>query len=56
MTLALFPKIFSGEHVRHGRSIHILEGRSITVKFNRPVALQIDGEVVTNVSSYSTQI
>ncbi len=56
MTLALFPKIFSGEHVRHVRSIHIMEGRSITVKFNRPVALQIDGEVVTNVSSYSTQI
>ena len=31
----------------------MLKGKEITVEFSRPVALQIDGETILNVSSYT---
>lgn len=46
-----FPKIFKGAHT-HLPMIKIFEGHHIKVEYNRPVALQIDGETVRNVSSY----
>ena len=55
-TLAAFPSIFRGEHVRHTKMIDILRGRNIKVAFDRPVALQIDGETVLAVSEYSVQV
>ncbi len=54
-TLATFPSIFKGEHVKHGKIIEILTGRDITVAFDRPVALQIDGETVLGVTEYRVQ-
>lgn len=51
-TLCVFPSIFQGKHIEHTKSVAVHEGMDITVKFDRPVALQIDGEVVTNVSEY----
>lgn len=32
--------------------MEILTGREITVKFDRPTALQIDGETILDVTSY----
>lgn len=52
-TLILFPGIFKGELVKHEKYFKIYEGREVTVKFDRPVALQIDGETVLNVTEYS---
>ncbi len=52
-TLMAFPSIFKGEHIKHSKMIHIRSGHKVTVEFNRPVALQIDGETVLNVSSYT---
>ncbi len=52
-TLMVFPSIFKGEHVRHTEMVRILRGHEITVEFDRPTALQIDGETVLNVSSYT---
>ena len=49
--LMVFPKIFKGEHVKQTKVVEILKGKEITVQFNRPVALQIDGETVLNVRS-----
>ncbi|MBR5645574.1 MAG: hypothetical protein IKX23_02920 [Treponema sp.] len=46
-----FPKIFKGEHTKLPM-IKIFEGHNIKVEYNRPVALQIDGETIRNVSSY----
>ena len=43
-TLAVFPSIFKGEHVRHPEMGEVLTGRRIQVEFNRPTPLQIDGE------------
>lgn len=52
-TLMIFPSIFSGRHVRYKKHVSILEGREITVVFDRPTPLQIDGETVRGVRSYT---
>ena len=51
-TLCVFPSIFKGEHIKHTDIFTVLKGREITVRFDRPVALQIDGETVLDVSEY----
>lgn len=55
-TLMIFPKIFKGEHVRNQKMSKIITGRKITVTFTHPMALQIDGEVVSNVTTYTVEI
>ena len=51
-TLTMFPSIFKGEHIKYKGAVEILTGHDITVKFERPTALQIDGETVKNVTEY----
>ena len=55
-TLMHFPKIFTGEHVKYKKTIDVFTGKRITVKFDHPTALQIDGETVSNVTSYTAWI
>lgn len=50
--LTLFLKVYKGTHVKYTKYVHIMEGHDITVKFDRPCALQVDGEVVFDVSEY----
>ena len=52
-TLMVFPSIFKGEHVKHTDMVAIHRGHEITVEFNMPTALQIDGETIVGVTSYS---
>ncbi|MBR5473318.1 MAG: diacylglycerol kinase family protein [Clostridia bacterium] len=52
-TLMIFPSIFKGEHIKHEKAVTILTGHEITVEFDRPCALQIDGETILNVTSYT---
>jgi len=52
-TLMVFPSIFKGEHIKHTDVVDVLTGREITVEFDSPRALQIDGETVLGVSSYT---
>lgn len=54
-TLMAFPKIFKGEHIKKTKQVQILSGREITVKFDKPCALQIDGETILNVSEYTVR-
>ena len=54
-TLIAFPTIFKGEHVKKEKIVKIFKGKNVTVKFDRPVALQIDGETVLNVTEYSVE-
>lgn len=35
--------------------VEILQGHNITVEFDRPTALQIDGETIPNVTEYSVR-
>ncbi len=51
-TLAVFPGIFKGAHVKHKKMVAIHEGHDITVTFDRPSTVQIDGETVHNVTTY----
>ena len=51
-TLCVFPSIFKGKHIDHTKTVALHRGHDITVRFDRPVALQIDGEVITDVSEY----
>ena len=51
-TLVVFPSIFKGEHVKHDEMVAVARGHEVTVRFDRPVALQIDGELVMNVTEY----
>ena len=51
-TLAAFPTIFKGEHVQKTKIVSITTGKKVHVEFDRPVALQIDGETVLNVKEY----
>ena len=50
--LVMFPSLFSGTHVKYTKHVEVLSGKDITVEFDRPTALQIDGETVRNVTSY----
>jgi len=52
-TLVFFPSIFKGKHIKYKKQIEILTGNEITVEFDRPIALQIDGETISEVSSYT---
>ena len=52
-TLMIFPSIFKGKHVDHKKVVEVKTGHRITVTFDRPVALQIDGETVLNVTTYT---
>lgn len=51
-TLMVFPSIFKGEHIKHEKYIKIIKGHHIIVEFDRPTALQIDGETVSGVMKY----
>lgn len=51
-TLMVFPTIFKGEHVNHTEMVAVHTGKEISVTFDRPTALQIDGETVLNVTNY----
>lgn len=54
-TLIVFPKIFKGEHVRRTEMVEVLSGHDITVEFDRPTAIQIDGETIRGVTKYSAR-
>lgn len=55
-TLMVFPKIFTGEHVKHQEMVSIVEGKRIEVTFSHPCALQIDGETVRDVTTFVAEI
>lgn len=51
-TLMIFPSIFKGEHIKNTKYIEVIKGQDISVSFDRPTALQIDGETHLGVSEY----
>lgn len=51
-TLMIFPSIFKGKHVNNKKVVHVRTGHEITVSFDRPIAIQIDGETILNVTEY----
>ena len=55
-TLLIVPSIFKGQHIRHEKYVQVLEGKQITVEFDRPTPLQIDGETILDVTSYTATL
>lgn len=54
--LVAFPSTFTGKHVKYTKKIDIFTSKEVTVEFDRPTALQIDGETVLNVTSYTVKV
>lgn len=52
-TLLLFPTIFKGTHVKATKVVTVFRGHHIHVRFDRPTALQIDGDVFSGVNEYT---
>lgn len=55
-TLLAFPSVFKGKHLKYKDIITIVKGKTITVEFDVPMALQIDGEVVKDVTNYTATV
>ncbi len=53
--LRVFPSIFKGKHIKHTNMVEVLTGKEITVEFNEPRSLQIDGETILSVKSYTAK-
>ena len=52
--LFAFPTVFKGEHIaKYPELIDTRHGHEVTVEFDRPTALQIDGETVKSVLKYT---
>lgn len=49
-TLMNFPNIFKGEHLKKAKMCKVFTGKEIVVEFDKPIAAQIDGETVLNVT------
>lgn len=54
-TLIAFPSIFEGKHVDK-KMTTVLSGKNIKVRFDRPTALQIDGETILGVTEYEATV
>lgn len=53
-TLLTFPKIFKGNHLKN-KHFDVYEGKEIKVVFDRPSAINFDGEVIINVKEYTVK-
>ncbi len=51
--LTLFPSIFNGKHIKYTDNIDIFVCEEISVKYDRPCAMQIDGEPTFGVTEYT---
>lgn len=54
LSLILFVSVFWGGHVKLKNMFDMRFGRDVQVEFDRPAAMQLDGEVVHEVTQYST--
>ena len=55
-TLLRFPGLFSGDHVKKSDWCHVFEGKEVKVEFEQPCAIQVDGEVIPKVTSYTVRV
>lgn len=53
--LMAFPSIFKGKHLKYTDIVTAVTGKSVTVELDRPSALQVDGDVISGVTTYSVK-
>lgn len=51
--LFIFTTIFKGTHIKYKKLVEVLEGKKIHVEFEKPTAVQIDGETIKDVKEYT---
>lgn len=56
ITLMRFPSLNKGEHVNKSDWVTVRRGKNITVSFEEPCALQIDGDVIEDVTTYTVEV
>ena len=54
-TLFLFPSITKGKGEQYPEIVEYRKGREITVNFDRPTAVQIDGDVISDVTTITVR-
>lgn len=55
-TILIFPTIFKGKHLKYTKNASIARCKNVKVEFDRPVALQVDGETILDVTSYEVSV
>lgn len=53
--LTAFATVFKGEHIRFKKIVDLYTAHEVKVEFDRPVALQIDGETILGVTEYTVK-
>ena len=53
--LLVFSKIFTGEHLQNKKMCILHTGKDVKVSFDKPRAVQVDGETVLGVTEYSVK-
>ena len=53
--ISLFLSIFKGNHIKYTKHITLHNAKEVTVTFDKPCDMQIDGEPLTDVSSYTVK-
>ncbi len=54
-TIMVLPKIYSGKHIAHKEMVEFCEVDEMSVEFDIPTALQIDGDTISGVLSYTVR-
>ncbi len=55
LILYIFPTIFKGKHIKYKKYVEVLSGNDITISYDVPCSLQVDGETILGVKSYSAK-
>ena len=54
-TLTVLPKIYKGKHIEHKEMVDFFPVEEMKVEFDIPTALQIDGDTISGVLSYTVR-
>ncbi len=54
--LTILPTIFKGEHIKFKKYIKQYTAKEVTIIYDKPCAMQVDGETVTGVKEYSASV
>lgn len=51
--LTIFPTIYGGTHIKYKKYVEIFSAKKVTITYDEPCAMQIDGETILDVKSYT---